>query len=117
MALRFRDTVVGKYGCSDARYDNLGAASYLMWNERVDAKLKGAMEYDLGRTESGDQGSIPFEDRWASTRTDLVYWRYPTPLFAFFGQNRNPRIAKSFFGFLPQPLLKAVERVLYHHLG
>ena len=115
--LRFRDTVVGKYSCSDARYDNLGAASYLLWSEMLDAKSKGILEFDLGRMAHSNPGLAQPEDEWGGNQAELVYWRYPTPRFAFLDGSAAPRVGKSLFEFLSQPLRKAAGRVLYPHLG
>jgi Acetyltransferase (GNAT) domain len=116
VSLRFRDTTVGKYMCSDAGDYNLSATPYLIWADLGAAKANGATEYDWGRSETEDEGLVGFKDDWGCIREDLVYWRYPALQSALMVQSHS-RFSKYFFGLLPQNLLKAAGRVLYRHIG
>jgi hypothetical protein len=117
VSLRFRDTVVGKYMCSDAGDYNLSATPYLIWAHLSGAKASGAREYDWGRSDADDAGLVGFKDLWGGTRENLVYWRYPALQSTVMAESHSPRISKYFFGLLPQNLLKAAGRVLYRHIG
>ena len=46
LTLRFKDTVYYKYGCSDARYNNLGATPLLLWRAIVAAKSTKGQIFD-----------------------------------------------------------------------
>jgi hypothetical protein len=117
VSLRFRDTTVGKYMCSDAGDYNLSATSYLIWADLSAAKANGGTEYDWSRSEPEDEDLVGFKDLWGCTRENLVYWRYPAIHSAVMAESHSPRISRHFFGLLPQNLLKAAGRVLYRHIG
>jgi hypothetical protein len=117
VSLRFRDTTLGKYMCSDAGDYNLSATPYLVWSDLTGAKANGATEYDWGRSEMEDEGLVGFKDLWGGNRENLVYWRYPAIESAVMTESHSPKISKYFFGLLPQNLLKAAGRALYRHIG
>jgi len=117
LSLRFRDTIVGKYMCSDAGDYNLSVTPHLIWEDLSRAKANGVVEYDWGRSETGDESLVRFKDFWDCTRENLVYWRYPAVQSTVMAESHSPRISKYFFGLLPQNLLKAAGRVLYRHIG
>ncbi len=117
LSLRFRDTLVGKYMCSEGGDYNLSATPYLIWADLSGAKANGVREYDWGRSDADDVGLVGFKDSWGCTRENLVYWRYPALQSAVMAESHSPRISKYFFGLLPPNLLKAAGRVLYRHIG
>src|SRR5271156_3466800 len=77
LTLRFRDILYYKYGCSDARLHKLGATPWLLWNAISAAKLTGAGEFDMGRTEEGNAGLLTFKNHWVPAPRQLMYWNYP----------------------------------------
>ena len=77
--LRHRDTLVYKYGASDARFHSLGAMPFLFWNAIREAKASGIRWLDLGRSDSDNAGLITFKDRLGADRSTLTYVRYPAP--------------------------------------
>lgn len=118
LTLRFRDVVYYKYGCSDAKFKNLGAMPWLLWNAIASAKSNGATEFDMGRTEESNAGLLAFKNHWVPRPKRLVYWRYPetsAPLDAADGWKM--RIAKRAFSYMPSPLLSITGRLLYRHIG
>jgi CelD/BcsL family acetyltransferase involved in cellulose biosynthesis len=119
ITLRFRNTVVYKYGCSDTAWNYLGATPLLFWRAIERAKAAGVSEFDLGRSDLDNQGLITFKARWASQSTALTYWRFPgRPRAA--GGDRNSRVrkfAKLVFGYMPDSLLEVSGRLLYPHVG
>src|SRR6185436_335791 len=74
--LRHRDTLVYKYGASDADVHNLGAMPFLFWNAIREAKAAGIRRLDLGRSDSDNAGLITFKDRLGADRSTLAYVRY-----------------------------------------
>lgn len=118
ITLRFKDTVVYKYGGSDQAYHGLGPMPFLLWRAMQDAKAAGAKTFDLGRSDYYNKGLIQFKDRWGGERSELTYWQSPPPAQKL-AENESPRlrVAKHFVGFLPDPLLKVVGRLLYRHIG
>lgn len=120
LTLRHKDTLVYKYGCSDARFHRLGGMQMLLWRAIQEAKNEGASLLDLGRSDWDGQGLLAFKDRWGARRSELVYWRLAgsgkppawTPASSRNGWTR-PRLLP----LLPGPLLRAAGSLIYKHLG
>ena len=66
-----------KYGCSDARYHNLGGMAFLFWKTIQEAKRSGLEELDMGRSDLESAGLVTFKEHWGAERMTLKYWRYP----------------------------------------
>jgi len=116
--LAHKKTVVYKYGCSDARFNNLGGTPYLLWEVIQQAKGRGAESLDFGRSGSDQTGLIKFKDRWGACRSQLTYYRYP--MKAASGTNSTHRSADAVgkaLSTLPDVCLETVGRVLYRHVG
>jgi lipid II:glycine glycyltransferase (peptidoglycan interpeptide bridge formation enzyme) len=117
LVLRWKKTVYYKYGCSDARFNNLGATPLLFWKLIEEAKAEGMEELDFGRSDLDNEGLIKFKDRWGTVRSPLVYWRYPADQQRGWASGWKMKMAKAVFGRLPAPLLSAAGRMLYRHMG
>jgi hypothetical protein len=110
-------TMMYKYGCSDAKLHNLGAMPFVFWDMVRDAKLRGMLELDLGRSQLDNPGLIAFKDKWGATRQDLVYARYPTSARAGGQEKVYVRAAHFLFSRSPDWLLIAAGKMLYPHVG
>jgi hypothetical protein len=110
LMLRHRQIDVYKYGCSLASDNNRGGMQLLLWKAIEDAKTHGIDEIDLGRCDIGDTGLAEFKERWGAERREMHYYRYP---------ERKPQIPSksSLVAWLPKPVLIAIGRLLYRHLG
>ncbi|MGD0842435.1 MAG: GNAT family N-acetyltransferase, partial [Candidatus Acidiferrales bacterium] len=117
LTLRFRDVAYYKYGCSDARFKNLGAATLLLWNAIQDAKTTGATEFDLGRSEVDNEGLVTFKNHWVGESTQLVYWRYPGSDSVGEKQDWKLKVAKQIFVRMPHRLLAMTGKLIYRHIG
>ena len=117
VTLRHRDTVVYKYGCSDARYHNLGGMPFLFWKAIQEAKEQGMQIFDFGRSDTTNQGLIRFKDQWGTTRSMLAYRRICARHQHRTADGRLTEIAKRFFAHLPDGLFTAAGRVFYRHIG
>jgi hypothetical protein len=117
LTLRFRKTTYYKYGCSDARFHNLGAMPALMWTTIQASKAAGSEELDLGRSECQNQGLIAFKNRWARERSTIVYWRYPRSRRISLTEGWRLRMAKRAFACLPNRILSVMGRLFYRHAG
>ena len=115
--LRHRDTLVYKYGASDARFHSLGAMPFLFWNAIREAKTTGIRRLDLGRSDSDNAGLITFKNRLGADRSTLTYVRYPAPSHVQTGPSPHVRMAKRVLARLPDRLLAATGRLLYRHVG
>lgn len=117
LTLRFRDTVLYKYSCSDARFNQYGATPWLLWRAIAAAKSNGATMFDLGRTEEDNAGLLAFKNHWAPSPNRVVYWKFPdTPSLDSAG-GWKLKVAKRFFAHMPNPLLRLSGRLLYRHIG
>jgi hypothetical protein len=116
LTLRFRNTIYYKYGCSDPRFNQLGATPWLLWKAISAAKSTGALGFDLGRTEAGNEGLLTFKNHWVSQPQKLQYWKFPdthVPVAAGW----KLRLAKRVFSYMPDRLLTITGNLIYRHIG
>lgn len=117
LILKFRDAVYYKYGCSDAKFNKLGAIPWLLWKAIAAAKLNRAVGFDMGRTEEGNAGLLAFKNHWVPRPKRLVYWRFPDTS-AFISENGwKLRTAKRVFSCMPDRLLTIAGNLIYRHIG
>lgn len=117
LTLEYRNTMVYKYGCSDAAFHNLGGMPFLFWEAIQAAKQAGHTELDLGRTESANGGLITFKERLGATRQELAYARFPAHSVATGKEGMTLRVARSIFARCPDSVLTWAGRLLYPHAG
>jgi hypothetical protein len=116
LTLRFKDTAYYKYGCSDKAFNHLGATPLLLWKAIVNAKSKGATEFDLGRTDEDNAGLIAFKGKWGARSQPLVYLRVPDSPMAT-GDEWKLRMLKHVFACMPARLLEVTGNLIYRHIG
>jgi CelD/BcsL family acetyltransferase involved in cellulose biosynthesis len=117
LTLRHRSCVVYKYGCSDARFHNLGGMPFLFWKLVEESKASGAEKIDFGRSDLNNKGLIAFKDRFGTRRKLLTYYRYTRTGRRGVTTLRDSQAIRRFFSFLPCAVSSAVGRVLYRHMG
>jgi lipid II:glycine glycyltransferase (peptidoglycan interpeptide bridge formation enzyme) len=117
LTLTFRDTVVYKYGGSDARLHALGGMPFLFSKTIEQAKRNGARELDFGRSDCDNAGLVVFKDRWATTRSTLTYWRTPQRTQAITSSRFALRLGKRAVSWLPPALQRGLATLLYRHIG
>ena len=115
--LRYKRSLVYKYGCSDHRFNNLGGTQLLFWHAIQDAKKEQLSEFDLGRSGCDRAGLIAFKDRWGTTRKELVYLRYPAKPCRSFSEARQALISKYLWSHASSGMLAAAGRAIYKHMG
>jgi CelD/BcsL family acetyltransferase involved in cellulose biosynthesis len=117
LSLRHRSNVVFKYGCSDAKFHNLGGMPFLFWKLIEESKAKGAESLDLGRSDFDNQGLITFKDRLGATKRRLTYYRHTLV------KSEKPAAAHRSHGLrellfnLPDVVLSTAGGVMYRHWG
>lgn len=116
ITLSYKKSMVYKYGCSDAKYHNLGGMAFLFWKTIQEAKTCGLAELDLGRSDLDNPGLVTFKEHWGAKRTTLTYWRYPAATLSRATQ-WEIKAAKKIFTFAPTVALATVGRLLYRHVG
>jgi lipid II:glycine glycyltransferase (peptidoglycan interpeptide bridge formation enzyme) len=117
LTLLFKDTVLYKYGCSDARFKSLGATPWLLWKAIAAAKSKGALRFDFGRTEEDNKGLLEFKNRWVPKPQELIYWKIPKTSSIDSARGWKLQMAKRAFSVMPKSLLRLTGRLLYRHVG
>jgi len=121
LTLRHKDTLVYKYGCSDARFNSLGGTQLLFWRSIQEGKRDGLRVFDFGRSDWDNPGLIAFKDRWGSARSTLSYVRLfsspPSRMSGSRGAEWAKRIAKSVAHRLPDRVLSAAGSVFYRHFA
>jgi lipid II:glycine glycyltransferase (peptidoglycan interpeptide bridge formation enzyme) len=117
LTLKFRKTVYYKYGCSDVQFNRLGATPWLLCKSIASAKSNGAIEFDLGRTEEGNEGLLTFKNHWVSQPRRLLYWKFPGTYSPVSADGWKLRLAKRVFSCLPDRLLTITGNLIYRHIG
>lgn len=117
LTLRFKNTLVYKYGGTDQRFFNLGGMQMLFWRVIEQASEQSLDWFDLGRSDQDDQGLILFKDRLGAKHSSISYFRNPPVLHRPLRWPVSSRIGKRVVSCMPGPLLAAGGRLLYKHFG
>lgn len=122
ITLRHKETMVYKYGCSDALVNSLGGMHLLFWKAIQEAKAADLICFDFGRTDADQQGLITFKNRWGAAQSILSYSRYgasesATHLLDLSSTNWKTKAAKGLLSTLPSGLVSRIGEVLYEHVG
>lgn len=122
LTLRYKDTLVYKYGCSDAQWHRLGGVQLLFWRSIQEAKHDGLRVFDLGRSECENTGLITFKDRWGAARSALTYVRFldsahSKGAFPSAGTDIKKRMARMLLPRLPDFVGRAAGELLSKHIG
>lgn len=117
LTLRYKHALVYKYGCSDARFHNLGGMALLFWKTIQEAKLAGLQQMDFGRSDYQNPGLIAFKDHWGTTRSELIYFKCPAKQAASADAMNGMRYAKRAFAYAPDGVLVLTGKLLYRHMG
>jgi hypothetical protein len=116
ITIRFKNSLVYKYGGSDDRFFRFGGMQLLLWHAIMDAKQHGLTELDLGRSEMHDTGLSVFKDRLGATSSCLTYFRYPgdsSTIEVTSGVAWPQRLGP----YIPDGLVTFGGRLLYRHFG
>lgn len=117
LTLQFKDIVLYKYGCSDARFKRLGATPWLLWKAIAGAKSRSALRFDFGRTDADNNGLLGFKNHWVPEPQELTYWKFPEAASIGSTKGWKLQVAKRAFSCMPKPLLKLTGRLIYRHIG
>jgi len=119
VTVRYKGTLVYKYGGSDIAFHQFGSMPFLFWETIQRAKTAGAAQLDLGRSDVCQAGLIAFKDHMGATATPIKYYRYPesaanrSRLGAFM---QRPEIS-AVSARLPSILFRAASNILYRHMA
>jgi lipid II:glycine glycyltransferase (peptidoglycan interpeptide bridge formation enzyme) len=116
LTITHKQSMVYKYGCSDARFHKFGGMALLFWNAIQEANHKGLEEFEMGRSDSDNYGLIAFKEHWGAVGSELKYWRYPST-DRVTSNNSSRAMLRQFVRVAPDPILKAVGKLFYPHIG
>jgi len=120
LTLRYKDTLVYKYGGSSREHHRLGGMHLLLWRSLEDAKDAGLRVFDLGRSDIENHGLILFKDRWGARRSTLTYIRLlksPGKGGSFASSDWKRRVVSAIVARLPERLRTSACVFLYKHAG
>ena len=122
LTLQHKDVMLYKYGCSDARFNNLGGTHLLFWKTIQEAKRSGLRAFDLGRSDRNNIGLVTFKERWGGTRSELNYLRFAAAphskgTFRAAETDWKKQVTQQVIPYVPDRLLSWVGDVAYRHIG
>jgi hypothetical protein len=122
LTLQFKDTVVYKYGCSDAAFNNLGGIHLLLWHTICVGKRAGLRTFDLGRSHWQDEGLITFKDRWGADRSSITNLRLlpvdqRAGALGRLGSDLAASLGRTVLSCLPVWAVRRIGEVFYRHAG
>ena len=116
LTLNHKQTMVYKYGCSDAQFHNLGSMALLFWNAIQEAKEKGFEHFEMGRSDKDNLGLISFKEHWGAVGTDVSYWKYERwP--GITTDSLEKSVLRHLVPVIPDSILRVLGSLLYRHVG
>lgn len=116
----YKNTLVYKYGVSDGQFNNLGATPFLFWKVIQQAHAEGIEQFDLGRSDYGDEGLVSFKEHLGATASELRYYRHTGQSHARRVQTASGPLsswAREALVRLPDSMLARVGQLVYPHIG
>lgn len=120
LTIQHKDTLVYKYGCGDTRLNRLGGMQMLLWKAIEDAKAHDLKVFDLGRSDTGQDGLVKFKERWGCETMTLTYLHCTGTSGSEADETLSEkgwkmRMAGRIIGRVPSRLLTPINRFLYKH--
>ena len=117
LTLSYKKTMFYKYGGSDAAHHRLGGMPFLFWRVIQDARARGFLELDLGRSDVDQPGLTAFKNHLGATQSALTYYHYPPRQNGTKRTDLLSRAAGRALAHLPDAALDLAGRLLYRYLG
>jgi CelD/BcsL family acetyltransferase involved in cellulose biosynthesis len=117
LTLQYKNSMVFKYGASDAAFHNLGTMPFLLWHAIEDAKSGGATQFDFGRSEVDNPGLVRFKEHFGAERNSFTHKIFPATAWRPDAHNWQLTMAKRVFAHLPQSALVLAGRLIYPYIG
>jgi len=114
--LAWNETVIYKFGASDASAWSLRPNHLLFWHAIRTACEQGYQWFDFGRTDVGQEGLRSFKRSWGAVEEPLVYGALSgRPERAHTTEGMAARMLVPFIRHGPPLLCRAVGEMLYRH--
>lgn len=117
LTLSYKNSLMYKYGCSDARFHNLGGMPLLFWKAIQQGKQMGMERFDLGRSAPDDPGLVAFKGHLGAVASELRYYRDPAPRQKKESSQPRMQLARQALARLPESMQVGAGNLLYRHLG
>jgi hypothetical protein len=117
LTLTYKKSLIYKYGCSDAKFHNLGGMPLLFWKAIQQGKHAGMEQFDLGRSAPDDPGLVAFKGHLGAVASELKYYRDPAPREKRESSQSSMQWVRQALACLPEPVLVGAGNLLYRHLG
>ena len=117
LTLSYKNSLMYKYGCSDAQLHNLGGMPLLFWKTIQLGKQAGMEYFDLGRSTPDDPGLVAFKGHLGAVASKLTYYRDPAPRPKQESSQPKLQWARQAMACLPEPVLVGAGNLLYRHMG
>lgn len=116
--LKYGRRATYKFGASDENFLNLGGNQIALWAAIKKASVDGFLEFDFGRSFSGNQGLSDFKARWGADEVKLSYLYSPEKSIGLKDEGgRRWRIASAVFRNLPLISNRLIGRLFYKYLA
>lgn len=115
--LHFGRTVVYKYGASTEESLNLRPNHAVMWEAIRWAIEQGYRQFHFGRSDISNEGLIRYKRGWGTEESALSYVRLGELERRGRSEGKMSAMIHAAVGRTPIPILKAVGRMLYRHVG
>jgi hypothetical protein len=116
LTLSHKKSMVYKYGCSNAAFNNLGGTALLFWRTVQEARARGFEQLELGRSEVGNPGLVAFKEHLGASGRLINYWTYPQGSEGLSNAWKN-RLVRHAVSAAPDLALEMVGKFLYRHVG
>jgi lipid II:glycine glycyltransferase (peptidoglycan interpeptide bridge formation enzyme) len=117
LTVSFRNTMLYKYGGSEAAQHRLGGMPFLFWRLIQQARARGFVELDLGRTDVDQSGLIAFKEHLGAERSTINYYSSSVGRGDAWRRGWLPKVGRGVLARLPDSALDLVGRLVYKHLG
>lgn len=117
ITLRFRQTLMYKYGAADERFFSLGGMQMLLWRAVQEGKRSRLLQFDLGRSDTDAEGLVLFKDRLGARRTTMRYFVSPARRSQAAFSFRNSRHRRRVLLCVPGRVLAAGGTLFYRHFA
>jgi lipid II:glycine glycyltransferase (peptidoglycan interpeptide bridge formation enzyme) len=120
LLLKYKTRVSAEWAASDDAFKQMSPNQFVFWQAIKDAREKGFLIFDFGRTASSNKGLMDFKNRWGAAESGMFEIFYPAQQFenaeadeSSFAKRAMLKICQIAPDFLQEPLGSAI----YKHLG